>query len=52
MLYPVNQISADKAFLNKLKAGYSSDEFCKKFVSGQSILLNVWEINGLWYIGD
>ncbi len=37
----VLQISTDKVFLQKLKASYSSDEFCKKFVSGKSILPNI-----------
>ncbi len=37
----VLQISTDKAFLQKLKASYNSNKFCKKFVSGQSILPNV-----------
>lgn len=45
-------ISADKLFLSQLKAGYLDDAFCKKFVTGQTILPNVWNINGLWYIGD
>ncbi len=48
----VLHISADKLFLSQLKAGYLDDTFCKKFVTGQTILPNVRNVNGLWYIGD
>ncbi len=48
----VLSISTDISILTAIKAGYRIDEFCSKFVSGEMILPNVKEINGLWYIGD
>lgn len=45
-------ISTDERVLKDIKAGYLTDLFCKKFISGESILPNVKEVNGLWYIGD
>ncbi len=48
----VLNIEIHKHILDDIKLGYSNNEFCKKFVSGQSILPNVKDINGLWYIGD
>lgn len=45
-------ISSDTKMLDMIRSGYKDNEFCTKFVSGESILLEVKEINGLWYIGD
>ncbi len=45
-------IATDERVLKDIRNGYLSDEFCKKFVSGEKILPNVREVNGLWYIGD
>ncbi len=45
-------ISSDNKMLDTLKLRYANDDFCTKFISGESILLDVKEINGLWYIGN
>ncbi len=45
-------ISTDERVLKEIKAGYLTDQFCKKFVTGKNILPNVKEVNSLWYIGD
>ncbi len=45
-------ISSDTKMLDTITSGYKDDEFCTKFTSGESILPEVKEINGLWYIGD
>lgn len=45
-------IATNEHVLKEIRSGYHSDEFCKKFVSGEMILPNVQEVNGLWYIGD
>ncbi len=46
------EISADNRILDSIIEGYSNDEFCQKFVTGQKILPNVQEVNNLWYISD
>ncbi len=48
----VLNIEIHKHILDDIKLGYTEDPFCKKFISGQSILPNVKELNGLWYIVD
>ncbi len=45
-------ISSDNKMLDTIKSGYAKDDFCAKFISGESIIPDVKEINGLWYIGD
>jgi hypothetical protein len=43
-------ICSDREILNKIKAGYLEDEFCKRVAS---TAMKGWQqINGLWYIGD
>ncbi len=45
-------ISSDMKMLDMIRSGYKDNKFCSKFVSGDLILPEVKEINGLWYIGD
>ncbi len=51
-VHSVLNIEIHKRILKDIKLGYDKDEFCKKFISGQSILLNIKQVNGLWYLGD
>ncbi len=45
-------ISSDSKMLDTIHDGYKNDDFCTKFISGETILPEVKEINSLWYIGD
>ncbi len=45
-------ISSDTKMLDMIQASYQHNKFCNKFISGESILPEVKEINILWYIGD
>lgn len=46
------QITADSRLLDQIRAGYAEDAFCGKFISGQRVISEVRELNGLWYIDD
>src|ERR1700683_5086426 len=48
----VLSLSADAAILANITAGYKSDDFCVKLISGGSGMKGIQESNGLWYIGD
>ncbi len=46
------EISTDNHLLDSIIDVYATDDFCKKFMTGQKILPSICEINNLWYIGD
>jgi hypothetical protein len=43
-------VDADRDILDRIKAGYNEDEFCKRVATTS---MKGWKmVNGLWYIGD
>jgi Integrase zinc binding domain len=45
-------LAADSQFLNDIRAGYKADSFCKQFMEGQTSVLGVRSVDGLWCVGD
>jgi hypothetical protein len=45
-------INVDSTFLDTIKSGYITDEFCKKVISYPESTPGIREVNGLWYIGS
>jgi hypothetical protein len=48
----VLMVDVDSEFLDTIKAGYHTDEFCKKVIAYLESTLGIREENGLWYIGS
>jgi hypothetical protein len=45
-------ISADKSFLDDVRAGYQTDDFCQKLSVSNESMAGIKFESGLWYIGD
>jgi hypothetical protein len=45
-------IEADSEFLDAIKSGYRTDEFCKKVIAYPESTPGIREANGLWYISS
>jgi hypothetical protein len=45
-------IAADSQFLKDIRAGYTTDSFCKQFMEGLTSMPGIRTVDGLWYVGD
>jgi len=48
----VLQVDTNKSVLEAIKAGYKEDSFCQKFITSSIGIKEIWNANGLWYVGD
>ena len=45
-------LATDSSVLNEIKAGYTTDKFCKQIIESGVTVPGVQHSNGLWYIGS